>query len=41
MRTCGLMRSDKIMNEDVQDKVGVVSVVDNMIEARLKQFRYV
>lgn len=33
MRTCGLMRSDKIMNEDAWDNVGVVFVVDNMTEA--------
>ncbi|KAG5593891.1 hypothetical protein H5410_035123 [Solanum commersonii] len=33
---CGHTRKDKIRNEDIQDKVGVASVVDKISEARLK-----
>lgn len=39
---CGHTRSDKIRNEDIQNKVGVLaSVVDKMREARLRWLDYV
>ncbi|KAG5620199.1 hypothetical protein H5410_005417, partial [Solanum commersonii] len=35
----GHTRSDKIGNEDIQNKVGVTSTVDKLREGRLKLFR--
>lgn len=34
----GYTRKDEIRNEDIQDKVGVISAVDKMREARLRYF---
>lgn len=33
---CGHTRSDRIRNEDIQDKVGQAVVVDKMRKARLR-----
>lgn len=33
-RMCGLTRTDMIKNEDIRDKVGVISVVEKMREVR-------
>ncbi|KAG5597845.1 hypothetical protein H5410_039077 [Solanum commersonii] len=38
---CGHTRSDRIENEDIQDKVGVTSVVDRIRERRLRWFGHV
>ncbi|WMV25610.1 hypothetical protein MTR67_018995 [Solanum verrucosum] len=38
---CGHTRFDKIRSEDIQNKVGVASMVNKMREARLKWFGYV
>lgn len=38
---CGHIRSDKIRNEDIQNKVRVTFMVDKMREARPRWFRYV
>ncbi|KAG5597848.1 hypothetical protein H5410_039080 [Solanum commersonii] len=38
---CGPTRSDWIENEDIQDKVGVTSVVDRIKERRLRWFGHV
>lgn len=38
---CGHTRSDKIRNEDIRYKVGVVSVVDKMREERMRWFGHV
>lgn len=37
---CGYTRRDKIMNENIQDKMGVASV-DKMRKARLRWFEHV
>ncbi|XP_060183440.1 uncharacterized protein LOC132613435 [Lycium barbarum] len=38
---CGHTRRDMIRNEDIQDKVGVVSVANKMMEVRLRWFGHV
>lgn len=38
---CGRTRRNRIRNEVIQDKMGVVSVEDNMQEARLRWFVHV
>lgn len=35
---CRQMGRDKIRNKDIQNKVGIASVVDKMSEARLEWF---
>lgn len=36
-----LVRSDRIMNDDIQDKVGVAFVADKMSKRRLRWFEHV
>lgn len=38
---CGHLRSDKIRNETIGEKMGVASVVNKMREARLRWFEHV
>ncbi|KAG5603333.1 hypothetical protein H5410_034703 [Solanum commersonii] len=38
---CGHTRKDTFRNEDIRDKVVVVSMVDKMREARLRWFEHV
>lgn len=38
---CGHIRKDKIINEDIQHKVGVASMVNKTRETRLRWFGYV
>lgn len=40
-RMCEHIRRDKSRNEDIENKVGVATVVDKMREERLKWFRHV
>lgn len=37
---CGHTTRDRIRNEDIQDKVGVTSVVDKMMKVRHRRFRH-
>lgn len=38
---CEHIRTNRIRNKDIRDKVGVASVVNKMMEERLRWFEYV
>lgn len=41
MRICGHMKRKQIRKEDIQDKVGLTLVVDNMRKVKLRYFGHV
>jgi hypothetical protein len=38
---CGKTREDRIRNDNIRVNVGVVSMVENMVETSLRWFRHV